>query len=99
MPCCSASLARSTLGSAGAVVRGFWDDFLVLRGPFGAPDRVALDFFVVFEAVACTGVLVSCDDAEDGVAAGLEPSLGMTEVVDVVGDFEVGFVRRAISFL
>jgi hypothetical protein len=72
---------------------------LVLRGPFGAPDCVALDFLVVFEAVARTGVLVSCDDAEDGVAAESEPSLGMTEVVDVVvGDFEVDFVRRVISF-
>ena len=44
--------------------------------------------FVIFKAVACTGVLASCNDAKDSVAAGL--LLGMTEVINVVkGDSEV----------
>ena len=93
------------MGSAAAVVR---DDILIVKGPFGALDcafEFALDVFVVIEAVACTGVLVSCDDseAEDFVAARLGPglSLGTTGVVDiVVEDFEVDFVlpvaRRAM---
>lgn len=116
MPSFSASLARSTealLGSASTVVRGdsgicWWDVILIL----GSPVRVfdfALDFFkfMVFETVASTGVLVSCDGAEDGtgVAAGLALSPGMTGpaagVVDVVvEDFEVDFILpvvRAIS--
>ena len=63
---------------------------------FGALDFVfefALDFFVVFKAVACTGVLASCDDAEDGVTTGLVLPLGVMEVVDVVkGDSLVDVV-------
>ena len=68
---------------------------------FGALDFVfefTLDFFVIFEAVACTGVLASCDDAEDGVTAGLALSLGMMEVVDVVKEgFEVDIVLRVVQ--
>lgn len=52
------------------------------------------DFFVVFEAVACTGVFASCDDAKGAVAAGSRLSLGMTGFVDV---FELDFGLRAIS--
>ena len=67
---------------------------VVVTGP--AVDLVfGFDFFVVFEAVACTGVLTSCDDAK-GVAAGLRfsTSLGKTEFVFVV--FEPDFTLRAI---
>ena len=57
----------------------------------------ALDFFVVFKAVACTGVLASCDDAEDGVTTGLALSLGVMEVVNVVkGDSLVDVVLRVV---
>lgn len=71
------------LGSDGVVVTGL------------TVDRVfEFDFFVAFEAVACTGVLASCDDAKGGVAAESRLSLGMTEFVDVV--FELDFDLRAI---
>ena len=69
-------------------------DGVVVTGP--AVDRVfEFDFFMVFEAVACTGVLASCEDAKGAVAAGSRLSLGMTGFVDVV--FELGFALRAIS--
>ena len=63
---------------------------------WSAVDRVfETDFFVVFEAVACTGVLASCDDAKGAVAVGSTLSLGvMGGFVDVV--FETGFALRAI---
>ena len=63
---------------------------VVVTGP--AVDLVfGFDSFVVFEAVACTGVLTSCDDAKDGVAAGLRLStlLGKMGFVNVV--FELDF--------
>ena len=48
------------------------------------------NFFVVFEAVACTGVLASCNDTKGAVAVELTLSLGvMGGFVDVV--FELGF--------
>ena len=62
---------------------------MVVTGP--AVDLVfGFDFYVVFEAVACTRVLTSCDDAK-GVAAGLRllTLLGKMEFVDVV--FEPDF--------
>lgn len=52
---------------------------------------------MVFEAaVACTGVLASCDDAKGALAveSRLMLSLGMTGFVDVV--FELDFALRAI---
>jgi hypothetical protein len=65
----------------------------VASGP--AVDRAfEFNFFVVFEAVACTGVLASCDDAKGAVAAGSRLSLGMTGFVDVV--VELAFALRAI---
>ena len=62
-----------------------------------AVDRVPVfDFFLVpvFEAVACTGVLASCDDARGAVAVGSRLSLGVTGFVEVV--FEPDFALRAI---
>ena len=73
------------LGSDGVVV--------MLTGPNA--DRVfGFSFFVVFEAVACTGVLASCDGPKGAVAAGSRLSLGMTGFVDVV--VELAFALRAI---
>jgi hypothetical protein len=68
-------------------------DGMVVTGP--AVDRVFefFNFFVVFKAVACTGVLASCDDAKGAVAAESRLSLGMTGFVDVV---ELAFALRAI---
>jgi hypothetical protein len=86
LPCCSATLARSAAAWLGS-------DGVVVTGP--ALDRIfELDFFLVFEAVACTGVLASCDDAKGAVGAGSRLSLGMTGFVEVV--FEPDFVLRAI---
>ena len=62
---------------------------VVVSGP--TIDHVfGFDFFVVFKAVACTGVLTSCDDAKDGVAAGLRLStlLGKMGFVNVVFDLD-----------
>ena len=67
---------------------------MVVTGP--TIDLVfGFDFFMVFEAVACTRVLTSCNDTK-GVAAGLRfsTSLGKTEFVNVV--FEPDFALRAI---
>ena len=67
---------------------------MVVTGP--AVDLVfGFNFFMAFKAVACTGVLTSCDDAK-GVAAGLRFSmlLGKMEFVNVV--FEPDFALRAI---
>ena len=74
---------------------------MVVAGPgFSTVDRVfefdffdEFDFFEAFEAVACTGVLTSCDDVKGAVAAGSR-SLGMTGFVEVV--FEPDFALRAI---
>ena len=57
---------------------------MVVTGP--AVDLVfGFNFFMAFKAVACAGVLTSCDDAK-GVAAGLRSStsLGKMEFVNVV---------------
>jgi hypothetical protein len=69
-------------------------DGVVVTGP--AVDRFfeVFFFFVMFEAVACTGVLASCDNAKGAVAAGSRLSLGMMEFVDVV--VEMAFALRAI---
>jgi hypothetical protein len=58
---------------------------MVVTGP--AVDRAfEFNFFVVFGAVACTGVFASCNDAKGAVAAG-------SGFVDV---FELVFALRAI---
>jgi hypothetical protein len=75
-PSFSASLARSAAWS---------------NDTFFEPAN-GLVFFVKFNAVTCTGtgVLVSCDAAEDSIVVGLESSLGTTGVVDVAaGDLGV----------
>ena len=67
-------------------------DGVVITGP--AVDRsFEFDFFLVFKAVACTGVLASCDDVKCAVAAGSR-LLGMTGFVEVV--FGPDFALRAI---
>lgn len=86
LPCCSATLARSAAAWLGS-------DGVVISGP--AVDRVfEFDFFLVFEAEACTRVLASCDDAKGAVAAGSRLSLGKTGFVEVV--FEPDFALGAI---
>ena len=88
LPCCSATRARRAvvlLGSDGVVV--------MLTG-LNADHAFGLSFFVVFETVACTGVLTSCDGPKGAVAAGLRLSLGMTGFIDVV--VELAFALQAI---
>ena len=75
---------------------------MVVAGPgFSTVDRVfefdffdEFDFFEAFEAVACTGVLASCDDTKGAATAGSRFSLDMTGFVDVV--FGLDFALRAI---
>lgn len=60
-------------------------DGVVVTGPEFSVDRVfVFDFFVAFEAVACTGVLASCDDAKGAIPAGSRLSLSMTGFVEVL---------------
>ena len=69
-------------------------DGVVIIGP--AVDRgFEFDFFLVFEAVACTGVLTSCDDVKGAVTAGSR-SLGMTGFVEVVFEPDFASALRAI---
>ena len=87
LPCCSATLARSAAAWSGS-------DGVVVTGPgFSTVDPSRKFDFVAFKAVACTGVLASCDDAK-GAVAGSTFSLGKTGFVDVV--FEPDFALRAI---
>lgn len=77
----------------------------MLSESFGAFE-FALVFFAVFDAVACTRVIVSCNDPVDGVAdldagagvsdGGVADELGLSP--GVMGGFEVGFdlVGRAM---
>ena len=53
-------------------------------------------FFVVFKAIACTGVLASCDDAKGAVATGSRLSLGMTGFVNIDVVLELDLPLRAI---